>query len=153
MTTISEVKWQDVRVCTPPYNTPVLAIYLEPVMSDITEQIAIAYYDKTEGWYFEGVNQPVKNVIYWSDLPAFPVDSRFEGVSSLKFKSRFSCDPMGNVITKVIRRKHHGDNELDNKDAKASDIVSLQRKFSMIPQDKKESFMDKIRILNEGKNP
>lgn len=151
---ISEVKWRDVRVDTPPYNTAVLAVYLEPIMTEITEQIAAAYYDKSEGWFFEGFNKPIKGVIYWSKLPELPSDSRFDRSSSLEFKSRFSIDSRGNVIPRVVRRKRSREEDEfpgDDRNANASDIVNLQRKHSKIPARENESFMDQLKALNKDK--
>jgi hypothetical protein len=118
-------------------------------MQEVTELTAIAYYDKKEGWFFEGFNKPIKGVIFWCWLPELPEDPRFKGLTANHFGQKFSINTVGSVGTKVVLRKSRRDATTPTAPTMES-FVNLERKFCKTPEREHETFMEKITAIKKS---
>lgn len=148
--------WVDVTKELPKNNIVVLTTFLEPFMDILTEQLAIGYYDKKEGWFRRGLKKPspLSRVIYWCHLPEKPHDPRFDNIPKVTFDSKYSCNTLGNVGPKTVLRKLGGrvEKEIEPTPATPEQLVNLQYKYASKSKYSDQSFFEQIRVINRRTN-
>jgi len=123
--------WKDVRKEMPPKGALVLAVYMNAFMRGVHEQVTLAYFDKKDGWFVDGLNKPLVKVTYWAPLPDLPYDPRFSDLSKKDFDFKFSSDTFGNLGPKTILRKNSDVVEVRTCDiVEPEDLEALKAKFS-----------------------